>query len=54
MESNFSDIQYELRQIDKIIDTIVIVNEDNIIPKYLNRIVGQIPKIFIDDNFFNF
>ncbi len=50
---NFSDIQYELRRIDKIIDTIVIVKEDNIIPKYLNRIAKQIPKKPLDDNFFN-
>ena len=49
---NFSDIQYELRQLDKIIDTIVIINEENIIPKYLNRIVGQIPKRALGDNFF--
>ena len=49
----FSEIQYELRQIDKIIDTIVIVGEENIIPKYLNRIVNQIPKRALDDNFFS-
>ncbi len=49
---NFSDIQYELRQIDKIIDTIIIVNEENIIPKYLNRLANQIPKRNLDDNFF--
>ena len=50
---NFSDIQYEMRRIDKIIDTIVVVNEDNIIPKYLNRIVNRIPQKVLDDNFFN-
>ena len=50
---NFSDIQYELRRIDKIIDTIVIVNEGDIIPKYLNRIIRQIPKKPLDDNFFS-
>ena len=50
---NFSDIQYKLRRIDKIIDTIVIVNEVDIIPKYLNRIIRQIPKKPLDDNFFS-
>ncbi len=49
---NFSDIQYELRQIDKFIDTIVVVNEEDIIPKYINRIVSQIPKKALDDDFF--
>jgi len=48
----FSDIQYELSRVDKIIDTIVIVNEEDIIPKYLNRIANEIPKIPLDDNFF--
>ena len=49
---NFSEIQYELRQIDKIIDTIIIVSEENILPKYLNRIINHIPKRTLDDNFF--
>ena len=50
---NFSDIQYELRRIDKIIDTVIIVDEENIIPKYLYRMVKQIPKKALDDNFFS-
>ena len=51
-ENNFSEIQYELRQIDKIIHTIVIVREENILPKYLNRIINHISKRTLDDNFF--
>ena len=51
-EDNFSEIQYEMRQIDKIIDTIVIVSEENILPKYLNRITNHISKRILDDNFF--
>ena len=50
---NFSDIQYELRRIDKTIDTVIIVDEENIIPKYLYRMVKQIPKKALDDNFFS-
>ena len=51
-ENNLSEIKYELRQIDKIIDTIVIISEENILPKYLNRITNHISKRILDDNFF--
>ena len=51
-EYNFREIQYELRQIDKIIDTIIIVSEENILPKYLNRIINHFSKRTLDHNFF--
>ena len=46
----FEHIIYQTRYVEKIIDTIVIVPEKNILPKFLNRLVYQIPKSTIDHN----
>ena len=46
----FEHIIYQTRYVEKIIDTIVIVPEKNILPKFLNRLVFQISKSTIDHN----
>ena len=44
----FKNIIYRRRYVDKIIDTVVVAPEKNILPKFLNRIVYRLPKSAID------
>ncbi len=44
----FKNIIYRRRYLDKIIDTIIVAPEKNILPKFLNRIVYRLPKSAID------
>ena len=44
----FKNIIYRRRHVDKIIDTIIVAPEKNILPKFLNRIVYRLPKSAID------
>jgi hypothetical protein len=46
----FKNIIYKRRYVDKIIDTIVVAPEKNILPKFLNRIVYRLPKSAINHN----
>ena len=46
----FKNIIYKRRYVDKIIDTVVVAPEKNILPKFLNRIVYRLPKSAIDHN----
>ena len=46
----FKNIIYKRRYVDKIIDTVVVTPEKNILPKFLNRIVYRLPKSAIDHN----
>ena len=49
-DGTFNHITYHEKYVDKLIDTVVIVPEQNIIPKFLNRLVSQMSKSTIDHN----
>ena len=47
-DKELKNIVYRKRYVDKIIDTVVVAPEKNILPKFLNRIVYRLPKSAID------
>ena len=50
-DNQFSNIVYKKRNVEKKIDTVLMIPKNNINQKYLNHIGGKVSNVIIDRNF---